>query len=248
MEPEEKAAKEIIEIIEANYKPEHEYIAVDEKNYRHLDLRYYRSIQKDLEKEGFRYIEDIENITLRNSPGNVFLPVMIRTMISSDGAISAGIYHPKAKLWLRVVLFLTRKSLGKVVDLETEMNDGVFLVTSNAESASAMDSPPLIKAKYFSKNTPLSILLSYHRNSMKEYIREHSSASYTRLEAIEDIRKSQNRMNAIKAAFRGEIGGIGKDELLKIGGAGRKMIEDVYVEIEKYKSQRQSQQGSGGDA
>lgn len=42
-------------------------------------------------------------------------------------------------------------------------------------------------------------------------------------------------MNGIKAAFRGEIGGIGRDELLALAKGREYLVDNIYREIEKAK-------------
>ena len=233
MQPAERAARELLSSIEATYKPTHDYVEVQPYMFRHLDLSFYDATTQALSAQGFRKLCDVEDRTLAAVPGNVLMPVMIRSLVSSDGSVMASIYHPRIKpLWLRFLLWITRKSPGKVIDMETEFTDGSFVVTSNAASAAAMDLPKLINAEYFSVATPVDVLRSRHAERVHTHLREHTTIVTKRVASHSDLIAAQNRMDAIKAAYRGEIGCVSREELERLAGRNSEFAHDVHAAVE----------------
>ncbi len=232
----QEAARRILADIEAAYKPTHEYATVDEREFGHLDLKFYHRTTHWLEANDFVYLEDKEDLTLANTPGNMLRRVMIRVLRSQDGTIMAGLYHPKLRaLWLRLLLFVLGKRLGRIIDFETEFSDGSFVCTSNAATAGAMKSPPLIAPEFLPAKTPVAQSLARHRERVAAHLRAHPGIFVRKAMSPCEIVAAQNRMNAIKAAFRGEIGGISLAEL-QILAPNAGLAEGVHAEIRKQRS------------
>jgi hypothetical protein len=84
-------AKQVVKRIDLLTMTKHEYEAVDARKFTHLDLDYYDTQQRCLESLGFRYLQDSENVTLRNSPSNP--NVFMRVMVRADGLTSAEFWH-----------------------------------------------------------------------------------------------------------------------------------------------------------
>ncbi len=233
-----QAAREILEMIRSVYVPTHQYQTVDLKDFPHIDRQFYEKTRTLLESEGFIYLGDEEDVSLANSKGNVFKRVPIRSMVSRDGAIMAGMYHVKVSaIWLRVLLFILRKRVGKTIDFETEFLDGSFVCTNNASSAAAMKLPPLIHSEFHPISTSYSQLLQRHRDRVLKHIKDFSVAP-VKIQTTFDLHVSQNRMNAMKAAFRGELGGVSLDELKKLSPTNA-MAEDVHDEVRKINNESQ---------
>lgn len=233
----QQGAAEILAHIESVYVPKHDYVTVHETAFSHLDLGFYRGTQTKLEQDGFLFLEDCEDRTVANAPGNVFMPVMIRTMGSADGSISAGIYHARVRaIWLRILLLVLGKSPGRIVDFETEFSDGSFVCTSNAQGAAAITMPSLIQVEYLPRSTDVARLLERHRQRISE--KEIVTGTAPRVSrSIAEVRAAQDRMNAIKAAYRGEIGGVTKEELERLTPlGGRALVHEVHQEIQAIQS------------
>lgn len=229
----ERAAKEILAGIAARYIKKHEYRSVQESEFPHLDLGYYRKFRLKFEAKGFRLIGDFEDLTLRETDGNMVYPVMIRSMVSGDGSISLGLYHPKLRsLWIRLILFLMRKRIGKVADFETEFSDGRFLATSNSATAGAMSSPPQILVHFCPTGTDPLEVYSLHQARIEEYASQ-TGASPIIIENELMMIDMQHRIEALKAAYRGEIGGITREELDAISPGTKETNDEVWREIER---------------
>ena len=232
MEPTEKAAHEILAVIEATYQATHDYQIVSPRAFRHLDLSFYDRTTTMLTSKGFRALADVEDKTITNTPGGVLMPVLIRSLISKDGTVMAALYHPRIRpLIPRALLWVLRKLPGKVVDMETEFTDGSFVVTSNAATAAAMDLPALISAEYLPITAKPLEVHQRHMARLATHLAHRPGVTARVVETHVELIASQNRMNALKAAYRGEIGGVTKEELDKLAILGKSLTGDVHAAI-----------------
>ena len=233
MEPAEKAAREILALIAATYQPTHEYVPADARLFGHLDSRFYERTTRLLGSNGFRKLADIEDKTITNSPNGVLMPVLVRTMLSRDGTVLAGLYHPRIKrLGLRILLWVFRKLPGKVIDMETEFSDGSFVVTSNAVSAAAIELPTTLISAEFLPGT-VTALAVFHRHAARvaAHLVARPGVGTRAVSTLDELLASQNRMNAIKAAYRGEIGAVTKAELERLSMFGKTVAGEVHAAV-----------------
>jgi hypothetical protein len=93
--------KEAVESINEGVKTlalnQYEYVSVDAGKFKHLDLTYYDTTRQQLEGIGYRFLDDQENVTLRQSGVHTF----IRMFLSDDQAIMVECYHFIPKFTLR---------------------------------------------------------------------------------------------------------------------------------------------------
>ena len=241
MEPAERAANEILATIEAAYTATHDYVVVDPQSFRHLDLVFYERTAQVLSVEGFRRVADMEERTVTATPGGKLMPVLIRSMRSKDGAIMVALYHPRIKpVGVRILLWLLGKLPGKVVDMETEFQDGSFVVTSNAASSVGFDLPTLISAEYMPAKSSVLGVLQRHIVRVTAHTAARPGVASKKVVTHAELLASQNRLNAIKAAFRGEIGGITKAELDRLAIYGKSISGDVHAVILRERVRRAS--------
>jgi hypothetical protein len=182
------AADEISKQLDALIRKEVRYDPVRASSYPMLDLSYYDETQKFLETKSFRLLGDfIDADFAQKNPG---FPLFMRIMVSSRGVVSAAIFH-----------FL-REDLGvsfHLLDLITEMKDGVFLLTSKSAHASTLGQPPGIKA-VFTPEMNASELLRLHSSRVKEYA-EESKSTPVAITDIESVMRSDMRQQQIKNKF-----------------------------------------------
>lgn len=233
----DRFARNVLKTLEATYSPTHRYVAADLRDFKHLDRKYYERTKSWLESEHFQFLADEQDETLANAPGNTLRRLLIRTMVSHDGHIQASFYHPRLKFWYAVLLFFFRVKVTKTIDLETEFSDGSFLVTSNAgAAASPMESPPTLHTEYLPQNTPPAKVLETHRIRLRAHSTGAADLRPLTIQTQAEMRASQNRQNAIKAAFRHVIGGMSVEELVKCGAkpadaaAIQQRIRELYAQ------------------
>jgi hypothetical protein len=241
MHPTEKAARDILATIEATYVPMHDYAVVDPAQFRHLDLQFYDRTAAMLCANGFRVVANVEDRTISNSPGTVLDRIMIRSLISRDGTVMASCYHPRIRnLLIRALLWLLRKLPGKVVDMETECTDGSFVLTSNALGAEVMTMPAILSVEFHPYSTGAHRILQRHTARVAEHLAQRSGVRAKVFATHDDVIASQNRLNAIKAAYRGEIGGITQAELEQLSVFGTDLARDVHAAIRTEQLRRAS--------
>jgi len=239
VKPVEQAAHDILSVLEATYQPTHDYVAADAKAFRHLDIAWYDRMTHLLSGQGYRMLADVEDRTITNTPGGVLRPVLIRAMVSRDGTVMVALYHPRLKpLLIRFLLWVLRKTPGKVVDMETECSDGTFVVTSNAASAAAIDLPALISVEYLPETTSAVDVAQRHATRLAAHLAARIGVTARVVQTHEALVASQNRLNALKAVYRTEVGGITKAELDRLALIGRSRTGDVHDSITREQLRR----------
>jgi len=201
----EEAAKRINEDFKMLTLDRYEYISVDARKFRRLDLSFYDELQRYLESEGFRFLDDQQNVSVR--PRNR-MPVFNRYLLDKDGTTMAIIYHFVPKLSYRL---LGSKS-WKVLNLETWLSDSTFICASNAEPAGKLNLPPTISALYLPATTPWEAMVEAHRRKLGSHLASHSGVKLVVLETMADVRRAQDEQQRIKAEFRKRTG-LTKQEL-----------------------------------
>ncbi len=240
----QKAAENIVRHTNAVYVPEHNYALVDAREFKHLDLAFYNRTQRFLESRGFSLLCDKEDLTISNAPSSVLHRLFLRVMTSADGNICAAIYHPRIKsFWLRWLLYFLGKRVDRVVEFETEFADGSFLSTSSAMSAGAMSRPRQIDAEHFPYNTSAETLLQRHLSKLEQRLKVPGTTCRP-VRTFDDNIAMQNRMNALKAAFRKKLGGVTKEELDKISPGSKELNADIHRKIEKINEQSEERGGN----
>lgn len=202
-------------MVRALFASKHEWREVDPKEYPGVDHRFYKRTMKALEAEGFRHLGDYEVTDLKGTahdPG-----CFIRAATSDDGTVTAGIFHVRpAKWWLRVLVWFMNRGGLKTCDLETEFSDGSFCCSGAGSIAAAMKFPPQINSMHFPKNTPPAVLLARHRERVMARLDARPDLSIRPVFTLAECQASQGRQDAMKAAFRKEIGGMTREELLAL--------------------------------
>jgi hypothetical protein len=239
MEPAEKAAHEILDLIEATYQPTHDYVVADPRAFRHLDIAFYDRIARLLASKGYRTVADLEDKTITNAPG-VLMPVLLRTLLSRDGTVIAALYHPRIRsLGLRLLIWLLGKRPGKVIDFETEFEDGSFVATSNAKGADGIGVPPQISSAFI----PSASLHELHQHHLVRVAAHRAARHDVAPRVMRDLAEliaSQNRMNALKAAYRGEVGGVSKEELDRLARPGNRVVGEIHDALVRERERRAS--------
>ena len=251
-----KAARRIVETMQRQYGAPNTMGLVSEAHFAHLDLPAYRSFRTAMEAEGFRYLGDLEIPEASRSPTTLLARTMIRGMISEDGVVASDYYHAKPRVWRYVKVLATGLRNLRFVDaprtfargmhtrhctdFATEFDDGTSLVTSNAQAASMISSPPTIETTFSPWGTPPSVLLQAHRTRVEEILRAKTQAKPVVIASLSDLLQMHKRQSTQKAAYRATVQWITKAELQGMS-AGRPEIADlVFAEVQKLLDSGQS--------
>jgi hypothetical protein len=240
-DPAAAAAHRIVDHLQAIYQPTHQYVPADSAAFGHLDLQWYDRTSSAFEALGFRRFGDIEDKTISNAPNTVLRPTFLRTMVSRDGTVTAALYDPRLRgVVLRVLLWMLRKLPGKVVDFETECSDGSFVATSNAMGASHITLPPMFNVGWLPMHTAPTAVYAAHTARLAAHLASRPGITPLVIDSVDAMMRSQDRQNALKAAFRGEIPGLTASELEALSLFGKGHLPAVQSELEAEHRRRAS--------
>jgi hypothetical protein len=222
----------------------------DPLQYKHLDLDGYDEFTERMQARGFRFVADLAKPTLTHVPQSVFLPVLIRVMASAEGHVQAAHWQGKARLanQLRVLArgilnlrpivllggFARAMRMRRCIDIETDLDNGVFICTSNAELAATVNGPPTILRRFHRSGTPVEVLLDDHLLRLKEYLHDHPGVRPLPLQTVEQVKESADRQDEAKRAWMESIGWITKEELFHHGRTNPPEVnQGIFDELQK---------------
>lgn len=227
-----KDAEELLDMLLMTYSSNHEYAEVDPDDFKYLDLKYYERTWEKLRDEGFRFLGDIEDVTL--SQVHPRMRSFIRCLVSGDGSVMAGIYHVRPRGWWRVLVWFGLLKQTRVLDLETEFTDGCFVCTSNAEQAAMMTLPDELMPEFYGDITEPAELLEIHKRWVGEYLSQTDGVGCVIVRSLRDGLASQDRMTALKAAHRDEIkGGLLPEEMDRIAEGKLEVGRDALAKMQE---------------
>lgn len=215
----ERTASRLKKLNERIYIPRHEYRQVDAKSFHHLDLNFYDEVRDAFVAKGCRWLADLEDVTLKGTAND--FRTFIRLLVSADSTVCIGLYQPKPRIWIRLLLWIFRIKIGKTVDCESELSGGRFIVTSNGAGAGKLNPPPGFDMKYFPVETEPDIIFRAHTERLKTFLAANPEAHASEMPSMEQALEMQHRMEAAKAAFRKGIGYVTEDELQRLGADSR---------------------------
>ncbi|MDC0598466.1 hypothetical protein OAP18_01285 [Gammaproteobacteria bacterium] len=239
-------AKEILASLQYLFQGTDKAIDASEDDFPHIDFSKYRSIENTLKTDGFKKIGDIELVNISNDPTGVFRKTLIRSFVSQDNGSVVSCYELRPK-WSRILLLLVRGVLALrwiaaprfflsmipprfILDIETELSDGSFVVTANAQAAGFLSGPPTVDELYLPYGTGLEKLWELHLLRLKEKIVGEVS-----LRAIRDkvaLRKMQDRLKMEKTAHRSSSNWIKKEEIQAMCQGHSELAKLVYEELQ----------------
>lgn len=231
-----KAARDILDMQKSVYSTRHEYQLTTPAAFADLDLPYYDHMHAWLASQGFRFLGDLENLTL--SRAMPWGRTMIRRMVSSDGVISAAIYDVRPTGMLRVL-----QSIGMIprdfrtLDLASELSDGTFIVTSNTLGADTTTPPPGIVTYRYPRPTPPQELFEYHVQGIRYVMSQRPGAQSLTCATLAESLESSHRAQDLRIAQHQAIGFMNTEELDRItGGRMPDTVAAVGREIEAIKA------------
>lgn len=213
----DQASRRSLEAITAAYQPTHDHIKVDARRYPHLDRGFYEAVTAELERRGFLQHPDVEDRSLRRLPANLLMPTFMRPMLSGDGIVMATFHHARVRpALLRLLLALLGKASLRSIEFATEFSDGSFLTTGNAIDALQMPLPPLVATEVLPRRTSAATLLDRHLARVWRHRDVRPGVHPRPVRTFEEMITSQDRRNALQAAWRGELGGMARAEIERL--------------------------------
>jgi hypothetical protein len=206
----QEPAQKLLKTMQALYTNQHTFQPVDCKTFRHVDQKFYQHTQKMLEKLGFRQIADIEDVTV--SQTKISHRTFIRVLLSSDRTTMGACYQFPLSWLVRLFQWIgLAPKGGKVIDLESELSDGSFLVTTNTLEMDTTTDIPGIYRQQFPHTTLAEQLLIRHCEKLRELSKQ--GIQPVRMNNYEEIEAAQHRLQAIKSAYRASVGFVTDDDI-----------------------------------
>jgi hypothetical protein len=192
-----RGAQKIQSSLQRAMQPRQEYVEVKLDDFPHLDRPFYESFTREAESLGFAFIGDLENRTassLRQAQ-----PTVLRQHSDQEG-IAIGAYNFQGIGWLMRLLVPAMKNL-RVIDIETELSDGAFVVTTNAWHSRHLARPPAIEIACHPTDTGLRALLGDHRKRLSGALALRPGMTARKVRSLDDAIAMNHRMNDVRAAF-----------------------------------------------
>lgn len=183
----------------AAYAEPHELVQVSAASFPEADLDFYDRARRDLEAVGFRWLGDLEDLSLtRLSPET---RTFMRVFVDSGGMIRGAVYQvrPRGLVVLLQAMMRIPREL-RVIELVTEVA-GKFLSTSNTRNLDRFDAPPEVKCERLPASTPLAQVFARHSQRITEAVRKRPEQVPAHFESLDDVIASIKRGNDVLGAF-----------------------------------------------
>lgn len=242
-----QAAQRIVASMQRAYSGDAYYLEANEADFSHLDLRFYRDFQVQHEAQGFRHMRDFEIAQVSNSPTTLVARTFIRSVVSAEGDIIAYYYQVRPRLgrlmrqllrglrngrWLDTPRFVLRTLKTKhCTDYESELGNGHFITTSNAEAAGKLSLPPTIDTEFHPYGTPPVVLAHRQRQRLDARFASEPDSRPCIVRTVDDLTKMQHRLKAQKNAYRASVKWVTQDDLLKMSANHPQLAAAVYEEV-----------------
>ena len=245
-------ARQILDIMQRTYQAPIEIVSASEADFNHLNLSAYTAFRLWFEGQSLRHMADLELPALSRDPKTCMARCMIRAHLSADGTIGAGYYQCKPRIY-RVVRQLIIGLLNfrwvaaptwaiktlrtrHCVDFKTELDDGTFVVTSNAETAALLSSPPSVDSAFFQFNTAPLTLLEAHKQRVQSKLASLPGRQAIVVKDLAGLQQQYRRSIEQKRAYRATLDWISRAELASMAN-NRELADEVYAELRKLLSE-----------
>lgn len=242
------AARRIIETMRRNAQGSMTFVPAQAAEFSHLDIDYYERLGAALEKLGFRHLCDLEILEVTNAPGTLIARTFVRNLASVDGAIAAEYYQIRPRLRRLMQLLVKgllnlrwsatpRMVLGNLstrhcCGFETELSDGAFITTSNAQAAAMMSLPASIQAEFFPYGTGVAQLLQRHKDKLAAALQATPGLCPVPVRTQADLMACNARLKQKKDAHRAALNWVSREEMARFS-SNPELAEAVYAEVQR---------------
>jgi hypothetical protein len=214
--------------LDAVYGEPHELARVSPAAFPEADLAFYDRARGAFERRGYRWIADVEDLTLtRIYPHN---RTFQRMFVDGGNMIRASVYHvhPRGVVLSMLQLVQLYPRHLRVIELVSEVQ-GTFLVTSNTHGIDRLEPPPEAKVERLPLVTPLDDLVKRHEGRITELLRAHPERTPVAFGSFEDVVASIARAHVAMARHRRKLGGLSRDELERLKGRPLTASEEAFL-------------------
>lgn len=212
----------------AIYSGTMEYADANPADFNWLDLPFYEDVTAKMSQLTFRHVGDVECITAtRQFPG---MRSFLRLFVGDGGSVMAACYHVKARgVFGLLALIRVIPRHMRVVEFESEFSDQTFLGTTTAPRKLIIGSFPGITNICMDLEVGEAEVLSKHREELGRIVNERG-VQPVRLMSKADLLASQDRMHALKSAYKKNRGYVTREEFAGMAGGKLSSAHMKYVE------------------
>jgi hypothetical protein len=209
-----------------------QYVPVEAKQFKQVDLAFYDRCQQQFETRGFVFLEDVEVVA--SKPNKSFARTFVRVLISPDRARIASVFSLKPGWMLRVL----GAREARVWGVETQFSNNTFVCTDNAEACNALENAPAINVSHLPAASTVEMVAESHDQRLVAHAAANPGAVPVRMNSAADVHRAMELQQQIKAAFR-RGHGLSKAELERLGGAtNNPVINDLHADLTRRQEQR----------
>lgn len=228
-----KTGQKLQSQLDAVFSAGHEFASVRADEFD-VDHDYYNARQAELESHGFRWVDDLEDVTLtQNCPET---RTFQRLMVTPDGKFRATVSHLRPRGFLVKVLVGLKLIPGNIyaVEISTEMNAGLTLSTNNLKGTHSLDLPPQLDIMALESDTPVEELVYVQRQRVEKFLAENPEQGFHPATERDQLIAAAQRVLMLCEKFRKEKG-YSAEELARVSGpmASKKTVEQLSEEINK---------------
>lgn len=236
-DPEEMTAISIArDLFNAGNEPEPEFTVANASDYPKVQQKFCNAAALTLSEKGFVSHGDFDPRHLQHMLGS---PTMMRIFSSRDGRACAAAYHfkplwPGFIPWLLMVVTRQWKK-PRVVDIETELSDGSFLVTHNAGNLSPLAYGDKVQVEALPLKSGIQKVIARHWQRLEEHLENNPQLSIREVHNMEEINALQNRLRETKNAYRRSINYVTETELRgMLGKAYDQFSDKIYERLQRF--------------
>ncbi len=203
--------KPILDSLEVFLESEAQYKPAMLSDFPHLDKRFYEAGKQFFLEKGFTLLGDYQNLIVLDSPSRT--QTFTRCLVGKDKTVTARFYDVNFGFFGNLRKRLQGIQFGPVVELETEFNDGIFILTSSAGSEATDQLPPQIGAQFFPFKTRPADLLKVHLERIAQHQLTNVGSRPVKIGSLREVYKSQHRKQIANSAFRNGIDSVNQKDL-----------------------------------
>jgi hypothetical protein len=214
--------------LDAVYGEPHELARVTPAAFPEADLEFYDRARTELEAKGYRWLADVEDLTLsRIYPAN---RTFLRLFVDAGQMIRASVYHlhPRGVVVSLLQLVQLWPRHLRVIELCSEVG-GQFLVTANTSGVDRLEPPAEAKVERLALGTPILEVTRRHEQRITELLRAHPERVPQAFETYEHVIASIARAHVAMARHRQQVGGLSRDELERLKGRPLTGAEEAFL-------------------
>ncbi len=236
----QRGGRQVARDLAVAFSADHQFASVRAQDFAPLlDLDFYDRQRAFFEGKGFRWVDDIEDLTMTGQfPQN---RTFIRLMVSGDGQIRTAFHHVRPR-GSGMALFQALKLVPRdlyTLELATEFSEGKLVITNNARQHNPLDSPPEFDLEQFDEATPARELLQIHQTRVERFLERHPEEPIHTASSREELMAAIRRALLLIERFRSQ-NPITLTEVERLSGTSRwskRSAAELHKEIEQARTQ-----------